>query len=122
MATPGFTGFPSRGGHFGIRRLNVSFGLGPQGFSGEVAKGIPGSRGDVIAPSAAASVVDVDVSGTVDAPTVTLSPTEMRTGEDPCGDSSKPSSASQESAHSASSSSRTPTAKSSSATPKTRKK
>ena len=57
----GVTGFPSRGGHFGIRRLNVSFGLGPRGFTAEAAQGtpttdggvvfIPGSKGNAEAPT-----------------------------------------------------------------------
>jgi hypothetical protein len=71
----GFTGFPSRGGHFGIRRLNVSFGLGPQGAVVESARGTPRSRGgQVVAPVVASDVVAFLAQGESAAPVAILTP------------------------------------------------
>lgn len=71
----GFTGFPSRGGYFGIRRLNVSFGLGPQGAIVESAKGTPKSKGgEVFAPVAASDVVTFLAQGESEAPIAILTP------------------------------------------------
>ena len=71
----GFTGFPARGGAFGIRRLAVSFGLGSLG---QLAPSVPIIDGPVCA------VIDPETlhaRASASAIVARVSPSTMHTGD-----------------------------------------